>query len=52
MKRNICLLPFAASLLLACTGTGAQTLDAQRAAMRVAMAVMVVVRMAMQRRIA
>ena len=36
MKRNICLLPFAASLLLACTGTGAQTLDAQRAAMRVA----------------
>ena len=36
MKRNICLLPFAASLLLACTGTGAQTLDARRAAMRVA----------------
>ncbi len=36
MKRTTCLLPFAASLLLACTGTGAQTLDARRAAMRVA----------------
>ncbi len=37
MKRNACLLPFAASLLLACAGTGAQTLDAQRAAMRMAL---------------